>query len=458
MKRTHAVPGSALVLILALSTTIGSASAASTATPFVVGEASASSQVISVSPAISGYSLGVETGVSIATYHGTDGQGQAQLVTSALLGAFSIPLPVSVSGVNAESSSTPTSLSSTLAGNDGEGGGVLGAMAGQSAGSANASLASFSLPSALNVNGGQSTATTDLVNGATREAVATSTVASISLLGGLVTLNGLHWTATDSTGATPVQAATFAVGSIGIGGSLINIPADGLTSVLSSINQLLAATGIHLTLPTQQIGSNGSVQETPLSIGLDNSALGKELVSPFIGQLQPLRTLLNTTLTEIDNTLGETDLVLEIGLSILAGEGTLDLNLGGAYAESDGVAYANPLTGSSSSSAAGSSDLSSGFGTTTSSTDNLAQALDSLSSGLTTPTTTGGNAFTGSSKPTKLSILSTSSTCESVSVGGCRSSHSLVILITLLALTFVLLGFESLRMRRRKRLLIPEDT
>jgi hypothetical protein len=169
--------------------------------------------------------------------------------------------------------------------------------------------------------------------------------------------------------------------------------------------------------------------------------------------------LLNTTLTKIDNTLGETDLVLEIGLSILAGEGTLDLNLGGAYAESDGTSYTNPLDAGGATSSLGSSALPSFDGSTTSTTGNLALALDSLPSGLSTPSTTPTTGTpSGSSKPGKLDLLSTSTSCESTSVGGCRSTHSLVIWVSLLALTLALFGFESLRMRRRKRLLIPEDS
>ncbi len=454
MKRTLATIAMALAVVVALTNTPSSPTYAAT-TPFVTGEGDAVSQVVSVSPAISGYSLGVETGVSIADYHGTDGQAQAQVLTSALIGALSVPLPASLNGVIAESSSTKTSQSSTLAGSNGEGGGVLGATAGQSAGAANASLTSFSLSNVVSINGGQSTAATDIVNGDTRQAQSTASIASISLLGGLVTLNGLKWTATQSTGAQSSQSASFAIGSIGIGGSLVAIPADGLAGVLATVNKLLATTGLHITLPTEQIGSDGSVQESALSIGLDNSELGKEVVSPFIGSLQPLRTLLNATLTKIDSTLGESDLVLEIGLSILAGNGTLDLDLGGAYAESDGTSYGNPLAGSDASS--GLSSLPAPDGATTSSAGDLAQSPTSSPSGLTTASTPPG-AVASTSKPTKLTLLSTSTTCESTSVGSCRSPHSVVILISLLALTLALLAFEALRMQRRKRLLIPEDT
>jgi hypothetical protein len=274
-------------------------------------------------------------------------------------------------------------------------------------------------------------------------------------LGGLISLNGLQWTAHESTGAQSSQSGTFSIGSISIGGSLITIPANGLTTIVASVNKLLAPTGLHIALPTEQIGKDGSVQETALAIGLDNSALGKEVVSPFVGSLQPLRTVLNQTLVKLDPTLGESDLILEIGLSILAGQGTLDLSLGGAYAESDGTSYSNPLSGGS---GTDSSAPPSPNGATTSGTDDLSQGLGSPPSGLTTPSTQTGTATPSSPKPSKLSLLSTSSSCESTSVGSCHTPHSVVILISLLALTLALLGFESLRMHRRKRLLIPEDT
>jgi hypothetical protein len=454
MRRALVAAAVALALVIALATTPTSPAHAAT-TPFVVGEADAVSQVISVLPAISGYSLGVETGVSIADFHGTDGQGQAQILTSALIGALSLPLPASLNGLIAESSSTKTSKTSTLEGANGEGAGVLGVTAGQSGGTANASLTSFSLSSVISVNGGQSSASTGIVNGDTRQAQATSSIASISLLGGLISLNGLQWTAHESTGAQSSQSGTFSIGSISIGGSLITIPANGLTTIVASVNKLLAPTGLHIALPTEQIGKDGSVQETALAIGLDNSALGKEVVSPFVGSLQPLRTVLNQTLVKLDPTLGESDLILEIGLSILAGQGTLDLSLGGAYAESDGTSYSNPLSGGS---GTDSSAPPSPNGATTSGTDDLSQGLGSPPSGLTTPSTQTGTATPSSPKPSKLSLLSTSSSCESTSVGSCHTPHSVVILISLLALTLALLGFESLRMHRRKRLLIPEDT
>jgi hypothetical protein len=450
----------ALAVVLAQSV-ISSSAVGAASSPFVQGAGDAVAQTLSVSPALSGEDLGIETGVSIADYTGTDGQGQSQMVTSALLGDFNLKLPDQAGGILAESSGSPTSQTATVAGSNGEGGGVMTVGAAQSSGSASASLGSFNLPGVVSVSGGQSSANTSIVNGQTRQAVATSSIGSVSLLGGLVSLNGLHWTATQSTGATSAQSGTFSVSSISLAGKTISIPVGGLNSAITLINAGLAKTGLQLGLPTQVIGSDGSVQETSLSLGLDKSELGKQLVSPFINTVQPLRTVLNTILTKINPTLGESDLVLEIVLSVLAGEGSLDIDLGGAYATTNGTSYANPLTGSASSN----SGANPQSGAAPSAT-NLAPLL-SVAGASTNPSASGASgtgtttpSSTPTGPPTKIALqrLGSSTSCQSTTVGGCQTPHSVVILISLGALTLGLLGIESLRMRRRKRLLLPEDT
>jgi hypothetical protein len=376
------------------------------------------------------------------------------VVTSALLGDFKVNLPGT--GILAESSGSISSQTTTLAGSGGEGGGVLNASAAQSTGTATSKLASFNLPGVVSVSGAQSSATTSIVNGQTRQAVATSSIGSVSLLGGLVSLNGLQWTATQSTGAQSVGAGTFGISSISLAGKTVSLPVGGtLNGAITLINAGLAKTGLRLGLPTQVIGSDGSVQETALSLGLDNSALGKQVVSPYINTIQPVRTLLNTVLTKLDPTLGESDLVLEIVLSVLAGEGSLDIDLGGAYATTNGTTYANPLDGGSASS--GPSD------DTSPSLDAGGTNLSPLLGAATADTSTTvagppGNAGGAAGRPTKLALQRVGSTCRSTSVGGCSTPHSAVILIALGALILGLLTLESLRMRRRKRLLIPEDT
>jgi len=446
----------AVAVVLAQIIVGGSvASAGASTTPFFQGGGDAVAEAISVLPAISGYSLGVETGVSIADYTGTEGQAEAQMLTSALLGDLSVPLPAGVGGIVAESSSTPTTQSNTVEGSGGDGAGVLAVSAAQSAGLASASLAGFNLPGVIDINGGQSSAGTSIVNGMTRQAQSSSSIGSVSILGGLIVLNGLHWTASQSTGAQTAHAGTFSIASVTVDHTAVAIPADGLSSVIDLINQVLTTTGLHIGLPTETVGSDGSVQESALSIGLDNSELGKELISPVIPQLQPLRTLLNTVLTDIDPTAGESDLVLEIALSILAGQGTLDLNLGGAYATTDDTAYGNPLAGSSLS-ALGASTLPGLIGGAVSGIDNLPPVADSAPGA--GPSSSAGTVTT--TRPGKLALttLSSSSSCQSTSVGSCRSPHSLVIVISLAALIVGLLGFEALRMRRRKRLLLPEES
>jgi hypothetical protein len=337
---------------------------------------------------------------------------------------------------------------------------VLNVSASQSAGTATTSMGAFNLPGVLTVNGAQSSASTSIVKGQTRVAVATSDIGSISLLGGLVQLNGLHWSATQSTGATSAQSGSFSISSLSLAGKTVAVPIGGLSGAVALINAGLAKTGLQLHLPTEQVGSDGSVQETSLTLGLDKSALGKELVSPFVPQLQPLRTLLNQTLVKIDPTLGESDLVLEIVLSVLAGEGSLDIELGGAYATTNSTAYGNPLAASGEALPLGASTSSGLDGALAAPSSGPPPAFNpSSTTPLGTTPTAAATSAPASGSPTKLSLrrLSSSSTCQSTSGGGCHTPQSTVVLIALVALISVHLAFETLRMRRRKRLLLPED-
>ncbi len=445
------------VVMLAQSVADGATAQGSSTSSFVQGGGDAVAEAISVVPALSGYSLGVETGVSIADYLGTEGQAESQMLTSALIGDLGVATPAGSGGIIAESSSTPTTHSTTVEGGSGNGVGVLAVTASQSAGLASATLAGLNLPGVLDISGGQSAAGTSIVNGETRQAQASSSIGSVSILGGLIVLNGLRWTANQSTGAHTSHVGTFSIASISVDNTVIAIPVNGLSGVITLINGVLAQTGLRVTLPTQTIGSDGSVQESALSIGLDDSALGKELVSPFVPQLQPLRTLLNKTLVEVDPTLGESDLILEIALSVLAGQGTLDLNLGGAYATTNGTAYGNSLEGNGPTSTSGADTLPGVIGGALAGIEDLSPSLGTLSNSVATPTTVPTHPVTG---PTNIALkqLSSVSSCESTSVGSCRSPHSLVIIISLVALTLGLLGMESWRMRRRKRLLLPEES
>jgi hypothetical protein len=464
MTRRALIAGLAVTLALGTSAVLTAPAQADTG-PFVQGAGDAVAQAISVSPALSGEDLGIETGVSIADYLGTDGQAESQILTSALIGAFNVSLPGGAGGILAESSGAPTTQSTTFEGEDGEGGGTMNATAAQSSGAATTNLATFNLPGVVSVSGGQSTATTSIVNGQTRQAEGTSSIGSLSLLGGLVSLNGLHWTATQSTGAKSVQSCTFSVGSISLDGKTISVPVGGLNGAIALINAGLAQSGLRLGLPTQVIGADGSVEETSLSIGLDKSALGKELVSPYVNTIQPVRTLLNTVLTKIDPTLGESDLVLEIVLSVLAGEGSLDIDLGGAYATTNGTSYSNPFAGGSVSSGPSTSTSPSLDTPPPTGTTNLSPLLgaaeadtDTAPTPGTPPTSTGTGAPKASGHSPKLALQRVSSNCQSTSTGGCQTPHSVVILIALAVLTAGLLAAESLRMRRRKRLLLPEDS
>jgi hypothetical protein len=455
---TGGAGASARAATAATTTTMTAApSASSTSSSFVTGAGSASAEAIDLNPALSGESIGIENDLSIANYDGTEGAGQSQLVSSTLLGILpSVPIP-GTGTLESDSSGTTTSRTDSIAGSSGTTVGTETVQVGTSLGSVVTNLANISVPDVLTIAGAESTALTQVINNATRQSIATVDIASISLLGGVVQLKGLHWESEQETGAQTLTSNTFSVASLSLSGVSVPLSLTGLEPVLDTVNKALATTGFHISLPTSVV-SNGVVQETPLTIGIDNSELGKELIAPEINPIQPIRTAVIDALLKAYPTLGTSDLVLEVVLGVLAGVGTLDLNLGGTYATTNDTAYANPLAGSSTA-----PDITSVLPTAL---GGLGGSSDDLGSGLlggstlpssSSPATASTPGSTGTAKPLKLKELASSVTCQSTGSGGCHSQESWVALGSLLALTVLLLGTELLRMRRRRRLTVPED-
>ena len=223
-------------------------------TLLVQGTRRAVAQVLSVSPAlpqVRTWALRTRSLHRRIPRH-RDGQAQAQIITSALLGDFKVSLPGT--GILAESSGSTSTQSTTLAGANGEEGAAhLNASAAAKHGHRH--VKAGQLQSAERGDGRsrgpRAAATTSIVNGQTRQAVATSSIGSVSLLGGLVSLNGLQWTATQSTGAQSVQKGTFGISSISLAGKTVSIPVGGLNGAITLINAGLAKTGLRLGLPTQ---------------------------------------------------------------------------------------------------------------------------------------------------------------------------------------------------------------
>jgi hypothetical protein len=109
------------------------------------------------------------------------------------------------------------------------------------------------LPDVITVTGGRSAARTDATG-----SVSDVTIASISLGGGLVALQDLHWTAAQTAKAPGV--ATFSVGGLTVAGQALPVATpDQLATGLAAARAVLAPLGLALSIPTHTADASGAV-------------------------------------------------------------------------------------------------------------------------------------------------------------------------------------------------------
>jgi hypothetical protein len=115
----------------------------------------------------------------------------------------------------------------------------------------------------ITVSGMVSKAQSGLQNGQ-RVADATSDIAALSLVGGMVQLDGLHWESTYPSGGTAQPTAGFSVGKVLVSGK--SLPTDqSIQALQDAINAVLGKLGIQLFLPITQT-DKGVLGVTPLQI------------------------------------------------------------------------------------------------------------------------------------------------------------------------------------------------
>jgi hypothetical protein len=321
----------------------------------VLGTANATAQAIQLAPSTGGLSYNATLAESLAGFQSTEGQAQSQTLDPGAIGLAlttqqcngSQP-PVKQSQLPqpavAESNNGDASQAKTVQGTNGAGVGVENASAKTTpAGVAKTTLTALDIPGIIDVSGGTSNAQAQVIGNKTREATASSEIAQVSLLGGQVILDGLQWHSTHRTGEGASQQGSFTVGSLTLGGKVMPVGPDQISTALDQVNKVLAPTGFHITPSTTINQSDGSVLESPLSVGIDASALGQQVLAPGLAAAEPVRDAITNALIKIDCRIGIPLLLADIAVGPLAGGGGLDINLGGATSLTNGTAYANPF-------------------------------------------------------------------------------------------------------------------
>jgi hypothetical protein len=438
-------------------------------TSFNLGTASAGATAINIAPALAQLSVAVELGASQADYEFSEAQGLADTLNLGVIGTIleepsctnGAPSAVQASdfpaSIQAESTTGNESLHSvaeTSLNGTGAGVGDEDASATQTpAGTATTTIASDDLAGLVDVLGATTSATTEVLNGNERYATATADIASISIAKGLIQLKGLHWVATQTSGATSSSTASFDVGGLSIAGVNIDLSNNSITTLLQIINTALEATGFEIDWPTTTTEPDGTISISPLTVGVDNSALGQEIVGANLGTIEPVRNELDTELFGLDCNLPGYVEVVDVLTGVPAGGGTLNIQLGGAHAVTDDVVASDPF---------GSGGLASlpSVSTPVGGLQTPSSVLPTTSSGFTAPTVAPSTATAPTSAPSgahKVSLgpISRTVSCHSVGPagGGCGASNvALPVGLIGLGILALLAGWDFVRQRRRAEL------
>lgn len=202
------------------------------------------------------------------------------------------------------------------------------------------------IPGVIEVGPTVSIATSGVFDGY-REATATTDIAAITL-GGLVTLENLHWEAYHRTGGDPsedVIGGTFTIGGITALNALgipLPIATDDVLGAIAQVNQLLELTGVGLRIesPTYHLDTTSTstlATVDPLAIALVPGALRDSIVQPVLSGLQPVRDPLFQGLIDADCSLATPITILDILLNATGPGGQLSLDLGGVQASSSAI-------------------------------------------------------------------------------------------------------------------------
>lgn len=451
---------------------------ASAAPAFVPGTAQALSQGIVVAPTTGGLNYAITLAQSLANYQVTEAQAQAQTLSLGAIGLSltsdqcngspplvkesELPPPATAESTTADQDHTVT-LEKGLDGSGAGAGVETAATTTQPSAEATTTLAGLNVPGGFAVGGVTATASSAVVGTDARQARSSAAIDQVSLDGGAVSLGHLVWSAYQRTGVGAQRSGSFTVGSLEVHGVAVPLPADSPASVLSVVDSALAQTGFTISWPHTTFNpSDATVSETPLVIGIDNSALGHEVVGSQLGTVQPLRNAIDKALLGVDCEFGVPLLLGDIATGAVAGGGDLNVELGGAQAATAATVYTNPFSGSFGAlpgtavlgALSAPSGAAPGLGSGTS-------ALGAASTGTlgerTTSASAGGGAPVGAARAGPTHLVSAVS-CHSLGAGAARCANGSALPVGLAGLGALgaCATADVVRLRRVRRFQIQE--
>jgi hypothetical protein len=331
------------------------------AKPLEPGTAAAGANLLGVSPGVSSLSLTTMIGESTAALQHEATQSKSAIVdlstlgvvlaTNQFCGRSSLPQSEQPQPILADSETGPhVADHSTLPGVGEEH--VSASRAPQSA-AATTTFLSESLPGILAASG-KSTASVRFVKGKGQFA-ASSVTEDVSLLGGMVKLEGMKWQATRSAGTSSARATHFSFGQVMLNGTPMKASTSSTAAGTKAINQVLAPFGFSFLQPAQTTNAEtGAISIGPLTLRFRGSTIERSLISPAGKAVIALEGLLAKNSTAgpncadfrqlLYNVSTNVETVLNLALAISQGGGVLDVDFGGATASAlNATNYTNPF-------------------------------------------------------------------------------------------------------------------
>ena len=339
-RRTAAAVG-AVTLLTFLATDPGSASpgAPSQAEKFNNGTGSAIALGYKVNPTNGNLSFGITAGESVSGHQNTGATGQARAINLGVIG-----VTLAGKGCDGGDATMPAEQQPqpviARSGEDGAEAGKTEKEAELITKYARATMDPFAEaiteiapmgdPATIYISGGRTTSHSGVIDGTTREALARTELAEVSLGGGQVKLKGLTWEAVHRTGAVEEAVGSFHIEGLTIGGQSIPLPED-TAGQLAALKDALAPLGIAITPPAQRF-EQGIIFVDPMKIAIVPSQERDSVTGPIVSGAQPIREPLVDALLEQDCSNSTYVTLADIALGSVSGAGQLGLELGGVQA------------------------------------------------------------------------------------------------------------------------------
>jgi hypothetical protein len=188
-------------------------------------------------------------------------------------------------------------------------------------------LAELELPGVVRVAGAVNRSSSGVDDEGNAIATAEVEVGQLSLLGGLIQLRGLRWTAVHGGGEEPVGSFTISGASI----AGVPLPTQEAASTIAVVNGLVAEVGLVLAPPVAHLEQDVLFVD-PLRVGIAPNALRDQGTAALLATIQPLREQLFDALIAASCDATAAILVIDLLLGSVSGGGSFTFAVGGAQA------------------------------------------------------------------------------------------------------------------------------